>query len=141
MTSFAQRTTAGPGETERERRRPFGLEAQIDLFGCDPAAVREASTYGLCLAEITAEIGMVPYGKPFLQRFGQGELEGWTGITVAVQPIETSNIAVVSTHGTEEPDRVCLTVFSCRSFEPVDAAEVARRHFGGTYTIRVGYRG
>jgi hypothetical protein len=144
MTSLAQTTIKGTAGLERERPRPFGLEAQIDLSGCEPQAVREESTYRLCIPEIIATIHMEAEGELILKRFGTGELEGWTGMIIVTQWITTSDIWIVArVHGYEQPPpRVCLNVFSCQSFEPVDVAEAAKRHFGaGNYTIRTCYRG
>jgi S-adenosylmethionine/arginine decarboxylase-like enzyme len=65
-----------------------------------------------------------------LERFGDGDLEGWS----AMQFIETSSITV---HADEFGARCFVDVFSCRTFDPERAAAVAVEHFGGMATLRV----
>ena len=73
---------------------------------------------------------MRAHGPLKLERFGNGELEGWS----AMQFIETSTITV---HADEVGGRLFVDVFSCRPFDPGLAAAVAVEHFGGTPTLRV----
>ena len=75
-------------------------------------------------------IGMRAHGPLALERFGDGELEGWS----AMQFIETSSITI---HADEFSGRCFIDVFSCRAFDPEIAAAVAVAHFGGTRTLRV----
>ena len=51
-----------------------------------------------------------------------------------MQFIETSSITV---HADEFSGRCFIDVFSCRPFDPDEAAAVAVAHFGGTPTLRV----
>jgi S-adenosylmethionine/arginine decarboxylase-like enzyme len=51
-----------------------------------------------------------------------------------MQFIETSSITV---HADEVSARCFVDVFSCRAFEPAEAARVAVEHLGGTATVRV----
>ena len=55
---------------------------------------------------------------------------GWS----AMQFIETSTITV---HADEVSGRCFIDVFSCRPFDPDEAAAVAVAHFGGAPTITV----
>jgi S-adenosylmethionine/arginine decarboxylase-like enzyme len=73
--------------------------------------------------------GYVPWGM-LLDRFGDGELEGWS----ALQFIETSSITL---HADEVFGRCFVDVFSCRPFDPNLAAEIAVEHFGGSPTVTV----
>jgi S-adenosylmethionine decarboxylase len=75
-------------------------------------------------------IAMEAHGPLALERFGDGELEGWS----AMQFIETSSITI---HADEVSGRCFIDVFSCRSFDADRAAAVAVEHFGGTPTLRV----
>jgi hypothetical protein len=63
-------------------------------------------------------IGMRAYGPLVLQRFGTGDLEGWS----AMQFIETSTITV---HADEVARRCFVDIFSCQAFDPDLAAAVA----------------
>ena len=78
-------------------------------------------------------IGMRAHGPLALDRFGDGELEGWS----AMQFIGTSSITV---HADEVCGRCFVDVFSCPPFDPDVAAAVAVAHFGGTFTLRVLHR-
>ena len=78
-------------------------------------------------------IGMRAHGPLMLDRFGDGELEGWS----AMQFIQTSSITV---HTDEVGDRCFVDVFSGRPFDSGAAAAVAVAQFGGTFTLRVLHR-
>ena len=75
-------------------------------------------------------IGMRAHGPLMIERFGDGDLEGWS----ALQFIETSSITI---HADEVSGRCFVDVFSCRPFDPDLAAAIAVEHFGGTPTLRV----
>ena len=68
---------------------------------------------------------MRAHGPVHLERFGQGELEGWS----AMQFIETSSITI---HADEVGGRCFVDVFSCRAFDPQVGGEgsdpVVRRY-------------
>ncbi len=73
---------------------------------------------------------MTAHGPLMLERFGEGDLEGWS----AMQFIETSSITL---HADEVSGRCFVNVFSCRPFDPGTAAAVAVEHFGGSARLRV----
>jgi S-adenosylmethionine decarboxylase len=52
----------------------------------------------------------------------------------AMQFIETSSITL---HADEVLGRCFVDIFSCRSFDPDLAAEIAVRHFGGDAAVTV----
>ena len=76
------------------------------------------------MTALVGAIEMRAHGPVMLERFGDGELEGWS----AMQFIETSSITV---HADEFGGRCFVDVFSCRPFDPERAAAVAVEHFGG----------
>jgi hypothetical protein len=88
-----------------------------DVLGADPNAVPRSPAMQRALP------------SP-LERFGDGELEGWS----AMQFIETSSITI---HADEVSGRCFIDVFSCLPFDAEIAAAVALEHFGGTPTLRV----
>ena len=112
---------------------PWGLLAAIDLHGCDPDRVADPDTIRRFVPALVAAIGMRAHGPLHLERFGDGELEGWS----AMQFIETSSITV---HADEVSGRCFVDVFSCRPFDSGTAAAVAVAHFGGTFALRVLHR-
>jgi S-adenosylmethionine decarboxylase len=90
----------------------------------DPSSIRAF------VPSLIAAIGMRAHGPLRLERFGDGELEGWS----AMQFIETSSITI---HADERWCRCFVDIFSCRPFDPQLAAAIAVEHFGGRPTLRV----
>ena len=126
------------GQTAREALpratpAPWGILAAIDLHGCESAALADPGAIRAFVRAAIDAIGMRAHGPLRLERFGDGELEGWS----AVQFIETSSITV---HADEVASRCFVDVFSCRAFDAEVAAAVAVDHFGGASTVRVLWR-
>jgi S-adenosylmethionine/arginine decarboxylase-like enzyme len=109
---------------------PWGTLAAIDLHGCGFSALADPDRIRAFVPAVIDAIGMRAHGPLLLERFGQGDLEGWS----AMQFIETSSITV---HADEVSGRCFIDVFSCRPFDPELAAAVAVEHFGGTPTLHV----
>ena len=109
---------------------PWGMLAAIDLHGCEPGRLADPDAIRAFVPAVIDAIGMRAHGPLVLERFGDGELEGWS----AMQFIETSSITI---HADEVSGRCFIDVFSCRPFDPDIAAAVAVAHFGGRPTLRV----
>jgi S-adenosylmethionine decarboxylase len=109
---------------------PWGVLAAIDLHGCKQARLADPDTIRRFVPAVIEAIGMRAHGQLLLERFGDGELEGWS----ALQFIETSSITV---HADEVVGRCFVDVFSCRPFDAFKAAEIAVEHFGGASAVRV----
>jgi S-adenosylmethionine/arginine decarboxylase-like enzyme len=109
---------------------PWGMLAAIDLHGCDRSSLADPDSIRRFVPAAIDAIGMRAHGPLLLERFGNGELEGWS----AMQFIETSSITI---HADEVSGRCFIDVFSCRPFEPEIAAALAVAHFGGRRTLRV----
>ena len=107
---------------------PWGLFAAIDLHDCRPDRVSDPDTIRRFVPSVIHAIGMRSRGDLVLDRFGDGELEGWS----AMQFIETSTITL---HADEIENRCFVDIFSCRAFDPDAAAAIATEHFGGTATV------
>jgi S-adenosylmethionine/arginine decarboxylase-like enzyme len=112
---------------------PWGMLAAIDLHGCERSRLEDPETLRRFVPSLINAIGMRAHGPLVLDRFGDGELEGWS----AMQFIETSSITV---HSDEVRGRCFVDVFSCRPFDSDAAAAVAVAHFGGTFRLRVLHR-
>ena len=110
--------------------RPWGMLAAIDLHGCEFAPLADADTIRAFVPAVIEAVGMRAHGPLLIDRFGDGELEGWS----AMQFIETSSITV---HADEASGRCFVDVFSCKPFDGDRAAAVAVEHFGGEPTLRV----
>ena len=109
---------------------PWGLLAAIDLHGCDRSRLADPDSIRRFVPTVVDAIGMRVHGPLALDRFGDGELEGWS----AMQFIETSSITL---HADEVLGRCFIDVFSCRPFDPDLAAEIAVDHFGGIAAVTV----
>jgi len=114
----------------RERYVPWGQLAAIDLHGCERALLEDPDRIRAFVTTLVDAIEMRAHGPVLLERFGDGEIEGWS----AMQFIETSSITV---HADEFGGRCFVDVFSCRAFDADRAAAVAVAHLGGRPTLRV----
>ena len=109
---------------------PWGLLAALDLRGCDCDALADPDTIRRFMTIVIDAIGMRAHGPLMIERFGDGELEGWS----ALQFIATSSITL---HADEVGGRCFVDVFSCKPFDPGVAAAIAVAHFGGTAAVTV----
>ena len=121
---------AGPAPAPVRPYAPWGMLAAIDLHGCESGRLEDADSIRAFVPAVIDAIGMIAHGPLHLERFGEGELEGWS----AMQFIETSSITI---HADEFSGRCFIDVFSCRPFDPDEAAAVAVSHFGGRPKLRV----
>lgn len=120
---------AEPGRTYT----PWGMLAAIDLHGCGFGPLADPGTIRAFVPAVIDAIGMQAHGPLLLERFGEGELEGWS----AMQFIETSSLTI---HADEFSGRCYVDVFSCKSFDPELAATIAVEHFGGWPKLTVLHR-
>jgi S-adenosylmethionine/arginine decarboxylase-like enzyme len=118
------------GERAGHSYLPWGMLAAIDLHGCDSESLGDPDHIRGFVATLVDAIEMRAHGPVLLERFGDGELEGWS----AMQFIETSSITL---HADEFGGRCFVDVFSCRPFDAERAAAVAVAHFAGTPTLTV----
>jgi len=70
--------------------QPWGMLAAIDLHGCERRRLGDPGTLRRFVPSLINAIGMRAHGPLMLDRFGDGELEGWS----AMQFIETSSVTV-----------------------------------------------
>ena len=104
---------------------PWGILAAIDLHDCDRERLADPDIIRRFVPSVIDAIGMRAHGGLALDRFGDGELEGWS----AMQFIETSSITL---HADEVLARCFVDIFSCRPFDPgargPDRRRALRRH-------------
>ena len=122
-------TLVRPGD-DRASYAPWGMLAAIDLHGGDEERLADPDSIRAFVPEVITAIGMRAHGPLMIERFGEGELEGWS----ALQFIETSSLTI---HADEVSGRCFVDVFSCRPFDPDLAAAIAVRHFGGSASVTV----
>ena len=116
----------GESEIVREFREKdaWGLCTCIDLKGCDPAAIRDAERIRRYVVEVCDLIKMKRFGEPQVIHFGPNERVAGYSMT---QLIETS---LISGHFANETNAAYIDIFSCKEYEPGEAAEFTRRFFG-----------
>jgi hypothetical protein len=125
-----QTTTMAHAERAGRTSAPWGMLAAIDLHGSDRTRLADPDNIRRFVPALIAAIGMRAHGPLMIDRFGDGELEGWS----ALQFIETSSITI---HADEVFARCFVDVFSCQPFDPDVAAAIAVEHFGGTPSATV----
>lgn len=104
--------------------QPWGQEASIDLFGCDPAAIRDGERIRAFAIALCDCMHLRRSLDPVLLHCGADERG--SGFSL-VQLIETS---AISAHFIEQVNAVCLTIFSCTAFRPFEAARFSQEWFG-----------
>ncbi|MCA9789010.1 MAG: S-adenosylmethionine decarboxylase, partial [Cyanobacteria bacterium HKST-UBA05] len=99
----------------------YGKHLMMTAVGCNEALM-DIPTMKQFLVSLSDDIGMVRFGDPIVERFGEGEQTGLSG----VQLITTSAITF---HTNDQYRDFYLDVFSCKWFESSLVAEVVRTLF------------
>ena len=102
----------------------FGMEVVLDLYDCNLETIRSKEKLQEYTRELCRVIGMTPYGAPFAERFGLNEAKT-AGYSI-VQLVETSSI---TGHFSEEWNSAYINIFSCKEFDPKQAAEFSKHFF------------
>ncbi len=101
----------------------WGLHAAIDLHGCNPDTIRSAEKIKQFVYELCERIGMKRFGECVVVNFGEDERVAGFSMT---QLIETS---LISAHFANQTNATYLDVFSCKYYNPYEAAEFAKEFF------------
>jgi S-adenosylmethionine decarboxylase len=113
----------------------WGLLASVDLHECDAAAIRDAEKIKQFVVELCVRIDMKRFGECQVVNFGEDEkVAGYS----MVQLIETS---CISAHFANQTNATYLDIFSCKYYNPYEAAEFAKEFFSAkdynmTYLLR-----
>lgn len=102
----------------------FGKELLLTLIDCDPTVLRSKQKITRFAKDMCKVIGMKPYGKPFVARFGLGK--DFTAGYSMVQLIETS---AITGHFSDLWNRIYLDIFSCKEYDEKKAANFAKKFF------------
>ncbi|OGC86158.1 S-adenosylmethionine decarboxylase [Candidatus Adlerbacteria bacterium RIFCSPLOWO2_01_FULL_54_21b] len=113
----------------------WGLDTGIDLHGCDGATIRDAEKIKQFVVELCERIDMKRFGECTVVNFGADEKVA--GFSMS-QFIETS---MISAHFANQTNTTYLDIFSCKYYNPYEAAEFAKEFFGAKdydmhYTLR-----
>ncbi len=102
--------------------RTWGYLQSINLYDADEELIKDKKHIAKTLLELCKVIDMKPFKRPFVYRFGNGALEGVSGMLF----IETSSITI---HCDEEENRVFVDIFSCKGFNYETALNFVRHAF------------
>lgn len=94
----------------------------IDLYGCAHERLINPDLLKEFIAAVIQLIDMESHGPCYVERFGDGEIEGYS----AMQFIKTSSITV---HLDEVGHRAFIDIFSCKHFEAAPAEKYAKDFF------------
>lgn len=100
----------------------WGKSLAIDLSECDHGKLIDAEGLKGFVHDLVTVVDMVAQGECYIERFGQGALEGYS----AMQFIETSSITV---HLDEVGNRAFIDIFSCKDFDAKKAEEFSQEYF------------
>lgn len=106
-----------------EHEGSLGVAAAIDLYGCDPAKIRDVQTIEAFVAQLCELINVERHGKPLVMRLEQDPQT--TGYSL-VQFIEES---LISGHFAEASNAGYLDIVSATPYSPHAAARFCREFF------------
>ena len=106
--------------------KPFGYLAAINCYNKNDK-IRDPKEIKKFIINLVDLIGMVRHGECRVERFGEGEIEGWS----AFQFIETSSITF---HNDEKHNRAFIDVFSCKDFDYQVARDFCQQFFESNRT-------
>ena len=103
------------------------IASSVDVFWCDPDAIRDAEGIKTYVRELCDLIQMKRFRDTDVVHFGEDEKVAWFSMT---QLIETS---LISGHFANATDAVYLDIFSCKYYNPQTVADFTVRFFKGKY--------
>lgn len=102
----------------------WGLATNVDLYGCNPGAIRDAEKIRQFVVELCEIIDMKRFGETEIVHFGPTEKVAGYSMT---QLIETS---LISGHFANASNAAYIDVFSCKGYDPEVVADYAKEFFG-----------
>lgn len=101
----------------------WGKSLAIDLYKCTTHRLADPAGLKKFMGGLVKVVDMVAHGECYIDRFGVGDLLGYS----AMQFIETSSITI---HIDEKGKRVFIDIFSCKDFDAQKAEKFSRQYFG-----------
>jgi S-adenosylmethionine/arginine decarboxylase-like enzyme len=130
MREKVQTEVAQPVGDRPAQEAVWGIATSIDIYDCDPVAIRDADRIRQFVVKLCDLIEMKRFGETLVVNFGEEErVAGYS----MVQLIETS---LISAHFANLTNTTYLDVFSCKLYDPEVVAEFARSFFGGSQVIK-----
>lgn len=119
-------------EKEYQDKKCWGLVSSVDVYNCDPSFISNAARIRRFIIDLCKEIDMKRHGPALVERFAEGELEGYS----ALQFIETSSITM---HFDEGKNRAFIDIFSCKFFDHKKAEKFCKNYLKGNRSKSVYY--
>jgi len=117
------------------KKKRWGQLLTLDLFDCDKSFLVSPEKLKSFSNQIIQKIGMVAHGEPLVDKFGMGDLEGYS----LMQFIETSSITM---HMDDFGGRAFIDIFSCKEFDSKKAESFSKEFFKAKRIIaKTLYRG
>lgn len=108
------------------------MVASVDVYGCDKKLISKPEPIKKFVVALAKAIKMKRHGEPMIERFAEGDLEGYS----ALQFIETSSITM---HFDEGENRAFIDIFSCKFFDPKEAEAFCKKFFKGKKSKELHY--
>ena len=109
-----------------DRENAWGLLTSVDVHHCDPALIRDADVVRQYAWDLCEHIDMRRFGETVVVNFGEDERVAGFSL---VQLIETS---LISGHFANQSNHAYIDIFSCKYYEPNEAALFTKDYFRGT---------
>jgi len=106
-----------------EKENVWGMLTSIDLHSCEPATIRDADKLKEYVNLLCKRIEMKKFGDTVVVNFGEDERVAGFSMT---QLIETS---LISGHFANQSNNVFIDIFSCKFYDPKEAAEFTKEFF------------
>jgi len=115
---------------EFEKRGAWGLLTSLDIHDCNGETIRDPEAIRRFVIELCDLIEMKRFGEPLIVDFGEDPRVSGYSLT---QLIETS---LISAHFANASNSVYLDIFSCKYYDPEEAARFSAEFFGGRIANR-----
>ena len=107
------------------KKSAWGIETTVDVHNCDPNLIRSEDAIKEYVKQLCDLIQMKRFGETVVVHFGEDEtVAGYS----MMQLIETS---LVSGHFANLTNNIYINIFSCKLYNPYQAAHFTRAFFKG----------
>jgi hypothetical protein len=122
-------------EQEFKDLNAWGLVSSIDLHNCSAEKIRDPDVIRGFVFQLCNLIGMRRFGDCVVVNFGEDEKVAGYSMT---QLIETS---LISGHFANLTNASYIDIFSCKLYDPFEAAEFTKLYFGAEeYSLHITFR-
>lgn len=121
--------------SEYQKNGSWGMLTSVDLKSCNPDFIRNDEKIKTFVVQLCDLIKAKRFGECTVVHFGEREdVQGYS----MVQLIESS---LISGHFANKTNNVYLDIFSCKYYNPKDAAEFAKKFFEARdYNLNITFR-